>query len=417
MITRHNEPLAKYSSFRTGGKAANIIFPESTEEFVTALRENPGAAVLGNLSNTLVLDGGIDGTVIITTKLNSVSVNGNTVTAAAGASLTSVAVAARDASLAGCEFLYGIPGTVGGGVFMNAGAYGGEIADIIENAVVFTPDGKVTTLSKDDLDLGYRTSKLQSTRYILLSAAFSLQSGNKDAVTELANTIGAIDDKQKEASDTTAAWVTDYDKKIKDFTDGVSKEINGLDKLQGNARTSAINTVNAYANSIIAQRGQAVSAAQSLVDSVKNVFNTSNISYNLPGAESKGINGYASGTLSAEPGVALVGENGPELIQFRGGETVYTADETKRIIGDIDSRPLFMPPSDTALPAAVQTSSENSESVKKLSIDINGTGAVSVKGKADKEEVVAVMMEYLKPVLMNIVAQEAFEEGDDSYEI
>lgn len=182
MITRHNEPLAKYSSFRTGGKAANIIFPESTEEFVTALRENPGAAVLGNLSNTLVLDGGIDGTVIITTKLNSVSVNGNTVTAAAGASLTSVAVAARDASLAGCEFLYGIPGTVGGGVFMNAGAYGGEIADIIENAVVFTPDGKVTTLSKDDLDLGYRTSKLQSTRYILLSAAFSLQSGNKEVI-------------------------------------------------------------------------------------------------------------------------------------------------------------------------------------------------------------------------------------------
>ena len=182
MITRHNEPLAKYSSFRTGGKAANIIFPESTEEFVTALRENPGAAVLGNLSNTLVLDGGIDGTVIITTKLNSVSVNGNTVTAAAGASLTSVAVAARDASLAGCEFLYGIPGTVGGGVFMNAGAYGGEIADIIENAVVFTPDGKVTTLSKDDLDLGYRTSKLQSTRYILLSAAFSLQSGNREVI-------------------------------------------------------------------------------------------------------------------------------------------------------------------------------------------------------------------------------------------
>ena len=182
MITRQNEPLAKYSSFRTGGKAANIIFPESTEEFVTALRENPGAAVLGNLSNTLVLDGGIDGTVIITTKLNSVSVNGNTVTAAAGALLTSVAVAARDASLAGCEFLYGIPGTVGGGVFMNAGAYGGEIADIIENAVVFTPDGKVTTLSKDDLDLGYRTSKLQSTRYILLSAAFSLQSGNKEVI-------------------------------------------------------------------------------------------------------------------------------------------------------------------------------------------------------------------------------------------
>ncbi len=182
MITRYNEPLAKFSSFRTGGKAAKIIFPESTEEFVSALRENPDAAVLGNLSNTLVLDGGIDEAVIITTKLNSVSVNGNTVTAAAGASLTAVAVAARDASLTGCEFLYGIPGTVGGGVFMNAGAYGGEIADIIENAVVFTPDGRVVTLSKDDLDLGYRTSKLQSVRYILLSAAFSLQNGNKEVI-------------------------------------------------------------------------------------------------------------------------------------------------------------------------------------------------------------------------------------------
>lgn len=265
--------------------------------------------------------------------------------------------------------------------------------------------------------MSYAQSGSEEAAGLAQSMVENLQSGNKDAVTELANTIGAIDDKQKEASDTTAAWVTDYDKKIKDFTDGVSKEINGLDKLQGNARTSAINTVNAYANSIIAQRGQAVSAAQSLVDSVKNVFNTSNISYNLPGAESKGINGYASGTLSAEPGVALVGENGPELIQFRGGETVYTADETERMINDYSSKPLYIPPADTAVPAAVQTSSENSESVKKLSIDINGTGAVSIKGKADKEEVVAVMMEYLKPVLMNIVAQEAFEEGDDSYEI
>lgn len=185
MITQHNEPLAKYSSFRTGGKADRVIFPESSEELVTALRENPDAAVLGNLSNTLVLDGGIDGTVIITTKLNSVSVNGSTVTAAAGASLTSVAVAARDASLTGCEFLYGIPGTVGGGVFMNAGAYGGEIADIIKSAAIFSPDGRVVTFSKDELDLGYRTSKLQSAKYILLSATFSLKNGNKDSISSV----------------------------------------------------------------------------------------------------------------------------------------------------------------------------------------------------------------------------------------
>ena len=186
MITRHNEPLAKYSSFRTGGKAANIIFPESTEEFVTALRENPGAAVLGNLSNTLVLDGGIDGTVIITTKLNSVSVNGNTVTAAAGASLTSVAIAARDASLAGCEFLYGIPGTVGGGVFMNAGAYGGEISGIFLRGVFLDKELREVTLEKGEMDFGYRKSVLAQNGYILLSAEFAGTPGESGAIREKA---------------------------------------------------------------------------------------------------------------------------------------------------------------------------------------------------------------------------------------
>ena len=184
MITRHNEPLAKYSSFRTGGKAANIIFPESTEEFVTALRENPGAAVLGNLSNTLVLDGGIDGTVIITTKLNSVSVNGNTVTAAAGASLTSVAVAARDASLAGCEFLYGIPGTVGGGVFMNAGAYGGEMKDIVESVKVLSKDGKIMELSNEQMDFSYRHSCVAEQEYLVLSAVLKLRQEEPERIFE-----------------------------------------------------------------------------------------------------------------------------------------------------------------------------------------------------------------------------------------
>lgn len=187
MITLYNESLAKYSSFRTGGSADVVLFPENAEELIAAKKENPSFPVLGNMSNTLILDGGISGGVIITTKMNGVSVSGNTVEAMAGATLSAVACAARDHSLTGGEFLFGIPGTVGGGVYMNAGAYGGETASVIESATVLADNADVITLKKDDLRLGYRTSRLQSENLILLSARFNFADGDKDKITALMN--------------------------------------------------------------------------------------------------------------------------------------------------------------------------------------------------------------------------------------
>ena len=259
------------------------------------------------------------------------------------------------------------------------------------------------------------------------AVAFANELGNMDVssakskVEELNESFEGLSDVKDEVSQKLGDIETLYSQKLDDIQQRMENAIDDMN-LKDEAAKSAKSTLSGYITELRASGNRAVEEAESIASRITYALNSASGSVHVTakavvsGAASM-LNGYASGTLSAEPGVALVGENGPELIQFRGGETVYTADETKRIIGDIDSRPLFMPPSDTALPAAVQTSSENSESVKKLSIDINGTGAVSVKGKADKEEVVAVMMEYLKPVLMNIVAQEAFEEGDDSYEI
>lgn len=259
------------------------------------------------------------------------------------------------------------------------------------------------------------------------AVAFANELGNMDVssakskVEELNESFEGLSDVKDEVSQKLGDIETLYSQKLGDIQKRMENAIDDMD-LEDEAAKSAKSTLGGYIRELQSSGNRAVEEAESIASRITYALNSASGSVHVTakavvsGAASM-LNGYASGTLSAEPGVALVGENGPELIQFRGGETVYTADETKRIIGDIDSRPLFMPPSDTVLPAAVQTSSENQESVKKLSIDINGTGSVSVKGKADKEEVVAVMMEYLKPVLMNIVAQEAFEEGDDSYEI
>ncbi len=187
MITLYNEALAKYSSFRTGGNTDVLLFPESIEELIAAKRENPSFPVLGNMSNTLVLDGGIPGGVIVTTKMNGISVSGNTVEAMAGATLSAVACASRDNSLTGGEFLFGIPGTVGGGVFMNAGAYGDEISYVINSASVLVDGSKVTTLTKDELQLGYRTSRLQRENIVLLSARFAFTPGNREEISAKMN--------------------------------------------------------------------------------------------------------------------------------------------------------------------------------------------------------------------------------------
>lgn len=253
------------------------------------------------------------------------------------------------------------------------------------------------------------------------SIVYNIENGNSEAVANLANTIGEVSSKQGEIADTTAEWITDYEQKLGDYVQTAEEKIAEMD-LTDDAKTSAINTVNAYASAILAQKDSAVSAVNSLVSEVQAVFNNSKVTYTLP--EEKGDvsvygpaeRGYATGTLSAEPGIALVGEEGPELINFRGGEAVYTTDETEKILNGFAERSLYVPP---AKSFSAEKFDANSETVskKEISLDITGKGSVNIQSNMSKEQVVSILSDYIKPVLMGIVEQEIFEEGESFYEI
>lgn len=253
------------------------------------------------------------------------------------------------------------------------------------------------------------------------SIVYNIENGNSEAVANLANTIGEVSSKQGEIADTTAEWITDYEQKLEDYVQTAEEKIAEMD-LTDDAKTSAINTVNAYASAILAQKDSAVSAVNSLVSEVQAVFNNSKVTYTLP--EEKGDvsvygpteRGYATGTLSAEPGIALVGEEGPELINFRGGEAVYTTDETEKILNGFAERSLYVPP---AKSFSAEKFDANSETVskKEISLDITGKGSVNIQSNMSKEQVVSILSDYIKPVLMGIVEQEIFEEGESFYEI
>lgn len=253
------------------------------------------------------------------------------------------------------------------------------------------------------------------------SIVYNIENGNSEAVANLANTIGEVSSKQGEIADTTAEWITGYEQKLEDYVQTAEEKIAEMD-LTDDAKTSAINTVNAYASAILAQKDSAVSAVNSLVSEVQAVFNNSKVTYTLP--EEKGDvsvygpaeRGYATGTLSAEPGIALVGEEGPELINFRGGEAVYTTDETEKILNGFAERSLYVPP---AKSFSAEKFDANSETVskKEISLDITGKGSVNIQSNMSKEQVVSILSDYIKPVLMGIVEQEIFEEGESFYEI
>ena len=138
--------------------------------------------VLGNASNLIVRDGGITGLTLILTKMDQISVNGNEVTAQAGAAYIDTTIAARDHSLTGLEFAAGIPGSVGGAIFMNAGAYGGETRLVADRATVLLPDGTIKELSNEELDFGYRHSSIQENHGVVLDATFKLTPGDHDQI-------------------------------------------------------------------------------------------------------------------------------------------------------------------------------------------------------------------------------------------
>ena len=183
-----NEPLKQYTYTKVGGAADYLAFPRNQYElkrivtFANA-QEIPWM-VLGNSSNIIVRDSGIEGFVIMFDHFHDIRVNGYVIEAEAGAKLIDVTHVARYHSLTGFEFACGIPGSIGGAVYMNAGAYGGEIAHILQSCKVLTPEGEIKTLTAEELVFGYRHSKIQETGDVVIAAKFALAPGNYDQINQ-----------------------------------------------------------------------------------------------------------------------------------------------------------------------------------------------------------------------------------------
>ena len=184
-----NEPMKNHTSFRTGGPADVYVKADRAENIIKAIemlkKENVEYTIIGNGSNLLVSDRGICGAVIeIGSMMNNISVEGEKIYAEAGALLSSLAAAAAENCLTGLEFASGIPGSVGGAVVMNAGAYDGEIKDAIDYADVIDNEGNILRLTKDELGLSYRHSVIDEKKMIVIGAGFRLKEGDGRAIKE-----------------------------------------------------------------------------------------------------------------------------------------------------------------------------------------------------------------------------------------
>lgn len=183
------EPMSKHTTFRIGGPADFYLCPHSTKEVQQTVQickeENLPYFILGNGSNLLVSDKGYRGAIIQLWKnFSDISVKDCCITAKAGALLSKVAAEALEEGLTGMEFASGIPGTIGGAVFMNAGAYGGEMKDIIKEVKVLDDQGEVRVLSNEEMKLGYRTSIVKEKGYTVLSAVLQLKKGDVSVIRE-----------------------------------------------------------------------------------------------------------------------------------------------------------------------------------------------------------------------------------------
>ena len=184
-IIKENEPLSSHSTMRVGGPAALAAFPTNRAELCaliqTAKAHNVRHIIVGNASNILFSDRGFDGLAIFTTAMRNVTWNETSVTADCGASLTGLAAAATKRGLAGLEFAFGIPGTIGGAVYMNAGAYGSQISAVLTSSE-YLKDGEIFSRNYEEHMFGYRTSIYRSTDDIILSAEFTLIPGDPEAI-------------------------------------------------------------------------------------------------------------------------------------------------------------------------------------------------------------------------------------------
>lgn len=190
------EPMARHTTFRIGGPADYFVELGSIEQIRAAIQvcreENLPWFVLGRGSNLLVSDKGYRGVILSIYKdFQKTEIQGETVTVQAGVLLTTLSGKVLDASLTGLEFASGIPGTIGGAVVMNAGAYGGEMKDIVRKVTVLDQDGEVRTLTCGEMQFGYRTSLAKKKGYIVLGAELTLKQGEKEKIREEMQTLKA----------------------------------------------------------------------------------------------------------------------------------------------------------------------------------------------------------------------------------
>ena len=186
-FVRRDYSMKRITSFRIGGNADLVVYPRDTAAFVYAINTAKELGVpnivIGNGSNTLASDKGFRGVVFVTTELRKVTVDGEFLTAGCGCLLGSVGTNASTAGLSGAEFANGIPGTVGGAVYMNAGAYGGQMSDIVYSTECYDLDsGEFLTLDNASQKFDYRHSVFMEKSYIVLSATFKLTKGNPDEI-------------------------------------------------------------------------------------------------------------------------------------------------------------------------------------------------------------------------------------------
>lgn len=181
-----DEPLKEHTYTKLGGKADYYVTPESYQEVQEIVRlaneEEIKFTLLGNGSNLIVREGGIRGIIMNLQKLSDMSTDGEYIIAQSGARIIDVSRHGLNDSLTGLEFACGIPGSVGGALYMNAGAYGGEVKDVLRSALVCTSNGEIIRLTVEELDLDYRTSNIPEKGYIVLEATFDLKKGSQEEI-------------------------------------------------------------------------------------------------------------------------------------------------------------------------------------------------------------------------------------------
>lgn len=256
------------------------------------------------------------------------------------------------------------------------------------------------------------------------AVAFAQQLGEMDtsqAAAKIEELNGSFD-KLSEAKDKVAEKMADVETEFSEKLDDIKKRLGeAVDDMElgKEAADSAKLTMDGYISQLKSSGDTAVQQAQSIASRITAALSVdvstavSNAAAAVRGFTAN-VNAYASGTLSAEPGIALVGEEGSELVRFKGGETVYTADETEQIISGYADNHFSIPPSESP----VKKFENKTESVSRREVDlnINGKGSINVKSNMDKEQVADILIENLKPALMSIISTELFEEGENSYD-